>query len=233
MQVFYHICCLGNWETVVISQLRLLKEHNIDNINVCILGKKLEIDRVILIAQKIEINLDILYRGSVHELEYVTIQALQDNLNSENDFVLYLHTKGVSDPTNLSKQDCRKLMGQLLIPNLKFLTEEMASEGYEAAGFNWIDVGYYPHFRGNFWLATTKYLKTLEDFQLYKSKVDFHRVAAEYWIGSGNPKALSLGVTQNPYTYETDICTHLWEACKAGTLPLIAKPVVPRLSALQ
>ena len=73
---------------------------------------------------------------------------------------------------------------------------------YDIIGVNWRDLPPVPHFCGNFWYASTQYLRTLADFDHYyehpryqiRDTIDSKRLGCEFWIGSRAqaPQLLSL-----------------------------------------
>jgi len=88
---------------------------------------------------------------------------------------------------------------------------------YDVIGVNWRDMPPISHFSGNFWYASTSYLRTLEDFERYYESprypiwdaVKDRRLGCEFWIGSStqSPHVLSL-VCRNQ-----DFCDpHFWHS---------------------
>ena len=73
---------------------------------------------------------------------------------------------------------------------------------YDIIGVNWRDMGDMSHYCGNFWYASTSYIRQLEDFNHYYENPRYYvwdavndkRLGCEFWIGSGSrrPKLLSL-----------------------------------------
>jgi GR25 family glycosyltransferase involved in LPS biosynthesis/tetratricopeptide (TPR) repeat protein len=101
--------------------------------------------------------------------------------------VLYLHTKGISykksDPRYSNGLDWIHYMLHFLCTNsaesLKLL------DSYDTLGCNFSE-NPHPHYSGNFWWATTKYLKTLSTDRLTD------KMSAEWWLLSGNPNKYTL-----------------------------------------
>jgi hypothetical protein len=73
---------------------------------------------------------------------------------------------------------------------------------YDLVGVNWRDMPPISHFCGNFWYASTRYLRQLSDFTRYYENPRFRigdhfnnkRLGCEFWIGSSgkSPRLLSL-----------------------------------------
>jgi hypothetical protein len=101
--------------------------------------------------------------------------------------VLYLHTKGISytksDPRYSNGIDWIHYMLHFLCTNsaesLKLL------DSYDTLGCNFSEIPH-PHYSGNFWWATTKYLKTLSTDAL------IDKMSAEWWLLSANPNKYTL-----------------------------------------
>jgi hypothetical protein len=118
------------------------------------------------------------------EFELPTLRFMHEfSLNSPNTKVLYVHTKGISYP----KGDSRYEPGLDWINYmLHFLCEKSENclrllDTHDVVGCNFSESPK-PHFSGNFWWATTKYLKGLE----LNSLVD--KMSAEWWLQSGEAK---------------------------------------------
>jgi SAM-dependent methyltransferase len=118
------------------------------------------------------------------EFELPTLRFMHEfSLNSPNTKILYVHTKGISYP----KGDSRYEPGLDWINYmLYFLCEKSENclrllDTHEVAGCNFSESPK-PHFSGNFWWATAKYLKTL-DTRLLTDKM-----SAEWWLHSGKPQ---------------------------------------------
>ena len=122
------------------------------------------------------------------EFELPTLRLMHEfSLNSPNTKILYVHTKGISYP----KGDSRYEPGLDWINYmLYFLCEKSEKclkllDTHDVVGCNFSE-NPKPHFSGNFWWATAKYLKGLELTNL----VD--KMSAEWWLHSGKPEKATL-----------------------------------------
>jgi hypothetical protein len=126
--------------------------------------------------------------------------AIEAHARTHDGHVLYLHSKGVSNPSDGTKARWRELMMHALVAEWEERMPELAH--YDAVGVNWRDMPPVSHFSGNFWYASTRYLRTLADFQTYYDAPRYRiwdaihdkRLGCEFWIGSGPvaPNVLSL-----------------------------------------
>lgn len=123
--------------------------------------------------------------------EQVTLEALRSELGNHDGPVLYTHTKGASDPTGFNDL-WRRSMTSVVVKGWRGCVAALDA-GYDAVGGHWLEhgkaeqpVGDRPYFGGNFWWATTAYLRTLLPVS-YETRYD-----AEEWVGQGKPKVLDL-----------------------------------------
>lgn len=137
-----------------------------------------------------------------NEYEIPTLRSLKNFCDNDtaNSVVLYLHHKGVTRPTDPCVTDWRALMLHFNVENWQQCVDKL-TEGYDTVGVNWMSESEYPHYSGNFWWATSEYIKQLpvlsmprdNDFrsQLNVNSAD-HRLDSEFWIGGSNPHAYSF-----------------------------------------
>jgi GR25 family glycosyltransferase involved in LPS biosynthesis len=127
----------------------------------------------------------VLYHSSDNHLEFElpTLRLLhQFSMNTPNTKILYVHSKGIS----YSKDDFRyepvldwiNYMLYFLCENSNKCIELLNCN--DVAGCNYSESPF-PHFSGNFWWATTKYLKSLDTSSLT------NKMSAEWWLHTKNP----------------------------------------------
>jgi hypothetical protein len=183
-KVFYHIAALNNWKDVVIEQKNICDKLNI--VPICgLLGSEDDL------KWAESIGLQILYHSNNYrEYEIPTLKLLYDwskkNINSR---VMYFHTKGVSQPDDISKKYWRWLMTEYLILDYKNNLKKL--ELVDIVGVNWMENKDFPHFCGNFWMARCDWIITLSDpiiFQQHNGPTiagnPWKRMSAELWLGS-------------------------------------------------
>ncbi|MGC1452934.1 MAG: hypothetical protein WA830_23130, partial [Candidatus Sulfotelmatobacter sp.] len=111
--------------------------------------------------------------------------------------VLYWHMKSAKYPGNEAWTRWRRCMERAVIWGWPECVEAL-ERGYDTVGAHWMTSGKYPmvpigqrYWGGNFWFATSDYLKTLP--QLPDDSSD-NRYRAEVWIGEGKqaPKILDF-----------------------------------------
>lgn len=155
------------------------------------------------------------------EAELPTIIAMKDEVDKMDDdcYILYLHHKGSTKPNDLAVRDWTKYLTYFNVEKWKDCVAKM-KEGYDCVGVDWRQAGIdflYSHYSGNFWWATSKYLKTLKNLKrpisvgfqaqypvYHKTLGQLHNYKhdAEFWMGQNNPKHYSFhdrGLGIDPY----------------------------------
>lgn len=197
--VFWHIAQIGNWAPVVAEQASKLSVFPR-----VIVGK--------LGGQPLDLpdNCTVAYESAVlSEYEYPTLNLLYDHCKRHNCLVLYLHTKGVSYGA-AKYENIKQFWAHLGVPDLETLQKNIVEwrrymehyvigrrekcwkeleGGKDLAGVSYQNDP--PHFMGNFWWARSDYIRKLSPPMVYASGEE-KRAYAEYWVGSGNPKAANL-----------------------------------------
>lgn len=198
---FMHVYPVNNWQEIVERQLTKINKSGMLNktekLFVGINGN--DGNWIGSLSDKIEI----LYQVDKPELEqsltlsflYMFAKADADNSH----FIYYTHTKGVTHLESKPQSDWCKMMEYFIIMKHETCIKELHKS--DVVGINWhlgegymgasskkcggIKVG--PHFSGNFWWATSEYLKKLPSLYPLISKYQ-----CEFWIGSGNPRVSEL-----------------------------------------
>jgi hypothetical protein len=117
------------------------------------------------------------------DFELPTLRLLhQFSMHTPNTKVLYVHTKGIS----YTKNDYRYEQTLDWINYMLYFLCEKSKNCLELLDYNDVVGCNYndnelPHFSGNFWWATTKYLKSLETSFLTD------KMSAEFWLCTKNP----------------------------------------------
>lgn len=199
--VFYHLACMGNWIQVFQEQMLALSKNGFKKIKLTVLGSNEDLELVNNICVYFKMEVEIVFQTSdLQVYETPSIKAIQEYARKNEGYVLYLHSKGVSNPADRNKAKWRRLMMHELIEKWKDFI--LSLRNYDVIGVNWCDMPPISHFSGNFWYASTQYLRKLPDFQWYYENPQyqiwdyFHykRLTCEFWIGSSKhpPKVLSL-----------------------------------------
>jgi len=136
----------------------------------------------------------------LNHFEKPALLAIENYASSHNGYVLYLHSKGVSNPGDESKGKWRRLMMRELVDKWENCVLQL--QHYDVIGVDWRDMPPISHFCGNFWYASSKYLRKLADFNFYYDNPRYRiwdricdkRLGCEFWISSSKetPRVLSL-----------------------------------------
>ena len=182
-KAFYHIGCMGHWKEVVEEQCAVLSKVGIRP-TTFVLGTAADVEWLS------QFDLDLVGSSvNLQEFETPTL-ALLDRWCEENPegAVLYMHTKGVTQPDNKGKQAWRQLMMHYVVnfawENLKKLKVA------DMLGVNWKYSNVTPHFSGNFWMARADWINSLPNVEAYKAAggpciagEPWVRMHAEMWLG--------------------------------------------------
>lgn len=222
LRVFYHLACLGSWRAVLVEQLQQLGQHGFQALDLSVLGTDAELQEALALcaATGIEVNL-LFHAPELTHFERPALLAIEAYARTHEGYVLYLHSKGVSDPANETKAQWRRLMMRALVERWESCLSQLGR--YDVLGVNWRDMPPISHFCGNFWYASTAYLRTLADFQHYYDHpryqiwdaINDRRLGCEFWISSARtpPRVCSL-VCRN-----VDFCRRdFWQQQAAGSL---------------
>ena len=132
----------------------------------------------------------------------------QFSLENPNCKVLYLHTKGISylkdDYRYQTGLDWIQYMLYFLVGPLGYKNCLRLLDTHDTAGCNFSQKPH-PHYSGNFWWATTNYLKTLSVGALTD------KMSAEWWLLSGNSNKVVLHMSNKNHFSQS---YKLQEYCK-------------------
>ena len=191
--VIYHVACMGDWETVVSSQLTLLHNVGINGVYISLLGSHSNKSKFLKLARNERVEVDIkFYSENLKLYEIPAIRLVEDWARSHpSGYFLYFHSKGVSIPGDYIKNRWRKLMEKWVIGRWKQNCDLLLS-GYDAVGVSWRAKEPIAHFPGNFFMAKSSLVTHLQEFENFYIN-PHHRIAdaqswrfqAEFWIGSG------------------------------------------------
>jgi hypothetical protein len=201
VQVFYHLACMGNWHEVYEEQIKQLHQSGFKQVNLTVLGTEEEIQKAITTGEEEGLKLNIIFCDARLTLfETPALLAIEAYAKEHTGYVLYLHSKGVSNPNDTTKIKWRRLMMSELVEKWESCMLQLPK--YDTIGVNWRNMPPISHFCGNFWYASTNYLRKLADFKYYYDhpryqigdSIESKRLGCEFWISSGEetPQMLSL-----------------------------------------
>lgn len=182
--VFYHVGLLGTWQ---------------------------DVDREIMAAldgSGLRASADHFVRNECEPetFEFPTIELLREYAASNDAHILYLHTKGVTQPRPCIA-DWRACLLHWMVHRWRDCVTKLDA-GYDAVGINEIDTPV-RHFQGNFWWATAQHIRSLgpvrdvEYVPTHSNQTERHK--AEFWLLGKEAKVyqpyhhrLNPYITRNP-----------------------------------
>lgn len=221
--VVYHIASMGNWHEIIKEQFALLRDCGLaaeltaihDTVGITHLGPWQTLDMVIAEAKKCGVPIRIV-KSDQNTDHYETLAMLEIEWLAKSAMasrsILYMHTKGVSNPADPAKRKWRKVMEYHVVSKWRENVGHLESGQYDAAGFNWWNHGC-QHFSGTFWIARADWIRRLPSFVQYHNSPEQgrRRYSCELWIGAAQYcRAYSHGLV-NGVTWASDFPFHLYE----------------------
>ena len=180
--IFYHICAIDDYENIIKEQFNLIKSSglldNVEKIYYGLLGNITNIDHIVK-----HDKLEQLYHSTNIELfEIPTINELFNFSKNNDSYILYIHTKGVTRRIYNGihgQKYWRELMNYWNIEKYKECLK-LLDKGFITVGINLLG----DHYSGNFWWASTDFLKTKNIIPYERKNMDIisYRCQAEEWL---------------------------------------------------
>lgn len=147
----------------------------LDQIYLCNIGDPIDATVFSTFGEKITIrNLS----PDTQTFEFLTINAIHEySIENDNTNILYLHTKGITHTNpeiSACVMDWTNMMLYFLVEKHKTCIEKLKT--HDAVGCN-VQIRPHKHFSGNFWWATTKYIRRLAPIPTNSPRHD-----AEWWV---------------------------------------------------
>ena len=211
VKVFYHLACMWNWQQVFTEQMQQLRESGFLDVSLTVLGGQEELTTVKRIVTAFNMKADVLFSAlQLTHFEKPALLAIEKYAIENEGYVLYLHSKGVSNPGDENKVKWRRLMMRELVEKWESCMFELLK--YDIIGVNWREMPPVSHYCGNFWYASTYYLRKLAKFEQYYQHprfqiwdaVNHKRLGCEFWIGSASEKPNLLSL----YCHNVDFCNN-------------------------
>jgi hypothetical protein len=227
IKFYLHTPELPGWDYVFADMIEKMATSGLveaaDEINLCLNGK---LDTMMpIIKPLLEISNKFIARhvnNDANKWEWPSIDAVKSDCNvndGQNHYIGYAHLKGLSrlNVNDPAAKDWRDYLVYWTIERWKTNIEKL-SDGYTGSGVNWFDKPF-SHYSGNFWWASSDYLKSLDPLQdpstvtpgqVSKLIKDFHtgkfeeltkknvRFESEAWIGSGAANARMYEIHASP-----------------------------------
>jgi hypothetical protein len=197
LTVVYHIATMAAYAPVIEWQLAHLAQVGLHQVLATHVGPNLEWVRRAAAAAGVQ--LDVRYTDPNTDHAETPAMFLIQQLAQGEGAVLYLHTKGITQPHLPGHRRWRELMHEHVVAKWR---EHLARLDYkDICGLDWIEQGNGDgHFSGNFWLARLDYVRRLPDFGEYHRTHGLSRYNCEQWIGKGQP----------PPRVHSEHCMNVW-----------------------
>ena len=204
---FWHIGAVGDWARIAAEQYATLKASGLydasDKIVVGFIGgrgKEAELPVPLLEDDKF----DVFTTAAVEDYEFPTLARAWTEARERADPFLcfYMHTKGASlveTPHQRNADAWRRYMEHFTVENWEDCVATLGT--YETCGVELLCEE--SHYSGNFWWATSDYLRKLPDAHQYWKENADDRVAAEFYLCLARPRAFCFNDSlENLYDHE-------------------------------
>lgn len=185
MLTVFHIGCLGKWKDVVNECLSIT---DLPNLHITMSGAKLcDINWVRKYVK--DNNIQAIISNcceNMKEYEFPGIRKVEELARNADENIMYFHTKGVSADC---KKPWRDIMLNSLVKDWRHWNAQIVQRQARAAGFDLYYDFQYPHFSGNYWIASASHIrglvsatKGIDTFKKRFGKFMGERFAAEFYI---------------------------------------------------
>jgi hypothetical protein len=190
--VFYHACCINDWKRIVSDQVKTFRESGLpkaaQDIHVHVSGIQ---DGFRELWSSID-NVTIQENPDKDLYEEYALSDLQKYCSQHDAYVFYFHSKGVRIPVDskIGKNvwEWRKYLEYFDITQWRNCVEKLKT--YDCCGAQYKEIDRYgkdsKHFAGNYWWATSDYIRTLPDVTNLPHRDNMYskgRIEQEHWIG--------------------------------------------------
>jgi GR25 family glycosyltransferase involved in LPS biosynthesis len=189
---FYHLYTANNWRSVLGEQLERVEDSGLagatTRVFASVVGPEAG-EASALLSAALGAKVEVIHAGAdASAFERPILERMRHFCEHDEPLargVWYLHAKGVSDQhfENPNVADWRRFMERHIVDDWRECAG--ALEDHDACGVNWHPEPA-PHFSGNFWWATPRYITRLPE------RIGSGHFAPEGWIGSSQPRVRRL-----------------------------------------
>lgn len=188
---FYHVWAEGQWETPLSEWMDALARSSFHGpVFLGVVGPAYRRQDVMRKVKNLDCSV---VTHAATGYEWVTLECVAAYAKVYEGAILYAHTKGASDPSELNRR-WRWSMTEKLLQDFDANLRKL--EEVDVVGSHWLDESYPeykfreewppPFFAGNFWVARASYLRKLG--QVSRET----RFKSESWVASGKPRVHDL-----------------------------------------
>lgn len=184
---FYHIYADGNCEAAIREHIRALKEggldDNLDTFNIGIVGSEVKRKEVLHCLRTLDICFRVVAESNTG-WEQVTQTPMWDFAQTNSGTILYAHTKGASDPSEVNIR-WRRSMTYWNVLRWQLCQDKLKDHG--AVGCHWLQplISMPEHTKGNWMFAGTFFWTHCEVMRTWQKPALTHRHEAEGFVGYG------------------------------------------------
>ena len=201
----YHVFCADGWQSLVKVQVEHLRSSGLLDATaklyvscVALHDGDVDILKQIVNSDKLEIISAV---DNPRVFEYPALEFLREKAEKEDSLFYYFHTKGVSFFTDKRKDHCfakfkRRVDAWRILMEYFLMDKWQAAANVLLDGYDTYGCYRYPPkpapyimYAGNFWWATSKYIRSLPHLDISGDITD--RFLAERWLYKAHPHDFS------------------------------------------
>ena len=179
---FYHLYQAGNWVEAVTEHTKALVDSGLadelSEVRIGLVGTDALAPATVFLDHGIQ---PVFVACAPFQWEQLTINKIREHVIRSDDYVLYAHTKGSANESELNTA-WRRSMTYYMVMCWREAVEHLSD--VETVGCHWIEEG--NHWGGNFWWARSQYLRTLP------KPSDLSRFFAESWMSANPPSRVDM-----------------------------------------
>lgn len=192
--IFFHICTIGPYETVTREMMNMVSDtgtlQDVEQVYYGVIGDHLETAQTLMSEYPKTTLIEWGGHNSNHFYERFTLhhlhRILKEDFHDETCYIMYMHTKGISSKhsgnSNVHKWRSSMAYGLTMYREMCW---SRLHEGMDAVGM-YFRGNPSKHFSGNFWWASSDYLKQL------RVPIANHYLAPEMWIGQRSQRCICI-----------------------------------------
>jgi hypothetical protein len=179
--IYFHVCAIHNYEVIFLKMMNTIKQSGlydiVQEIRCCVLGEN--VNWKIFDDPKIAIHATHpdpqLYE--VFTINHLLEDAKKEDAKTNEFYVLYLHTKGVTRSNTRQKENIIDWVNYMLYFTVEKYNDalELLAEGNDTVGVN-LEESPELHYSGNFWWSKSSYIARLPTCKMERYN------SPEFWL---------------------------------------------------
>ena len=184
IKLYIHTPDLPGWQSLIVEFLEKIEASGLadaaDKIVLCLNGNETAMREFLSpLLNNSDVFTAVHVNNDTWRCEWPTLDYLKKECDStdEKNMVGYIHLKGLTKPNSKPVQDWKDYLVYWIVERWETSISQL-NAGYDTSSVNWSEDPW-PHYSGNFWWATSDYIRRLEPLQ-DPATIDFGRAVSKY-----------------------------------------------------